>query len=63
ARRWNDANVLVMSLRLTAPSVATEMLDAWFGTEPDPEEAARIAALDGGASSRQAGGEGSSSRH
>ena len=31
ARKWNDANVLVMSLRLTSPQVAHEMLDAWFG--------------------------------
>lgn len=46
ARRWNDANVLVMSLRLTAPSVAKEMLDAWFATAPDPEEAANIARLE-----------------
>src|ERR671931_1267351 len=30
ARRWNDANVLVLSLRLTSPTVASEMLDAWF---------------------------------
>ena len=29
----NDANVLVMSLRLTSPAVAHEMLDAWFVTE------------------------------
>ena len=34
ARRWNDANVLVMSLRLTSPQLAHEMLDAWFATEP-----------------------------
>jgi ribose 5-phosphate isomerase B len=46
ARRWNDANVLVMSLRLTSPQVAHEMLDAWFETEPDPSEAANIAALE-----------------
>ena len=46
ARRWNDANVLVMSLRLTSPAVAHEMLDAWFATDPDPSEAANIAALD-----------------
>ncbi len=46
ARRWNDANVLVMSLRLTSIPVATEMLDAWFATQPDPSEAANIAALD-----------------
>lgn len=46
ARKWNDANVLVMSLRLTSPQVAHEMLDAWFGTEPDPSEAANIARLE-----------------
>jgi ribose 5-phosphate isomerase B len=43
ARRWNDANVLVMGLRLTSPEVAKEMLEAWFTTEPDPSEAANIA--------------------
>jgi len=43
ARRWNDANVLVMSLRATTEAVAAEILDAWFGTDPDPAEAANIA--------------------
>lgn len=47
ARRWNDANVLVMGLRLTSPEIAREMLDAWFSTDPDPGEAANIAALEG----------------
>jgi len=46
ARRWNDANVLVMSLRLTSPQLAHEMLDAWFATDPDPGEAANIASLE-----------------
>ena len=46
ARRWNDANVLVVSLRATSVPVAAEMLDAWFTTEPDPAEAANIAALE-----------------
>jgi ribose 5-phosphate isomerase B len=46
ARRWNDANVLVMSLRLTSPQVAREMLDAWLETDADPDEAANIASLD-----------------
>lgn len=32
ARRWNHANILVMSLRLTSEAVAREMLDAWFST-------------------------------
>lgn len=45
ARRWNDANVLAMGLRLTSPEVATEMLDAFLSAEPDPDEAAEIAKL------------------
>jgi len=49
ARRWNDANVLVISLRATSAPVAVEMLDAWFATEPDPGEAANVAALEDGA--------------
>ncbi len=47
ARKWNDANVLVMGLRLTSPEVAHEMLDAWFATEPDPSEQSNIARLEG----------------
>ena len=35
ARRWNDANVLALGLRLTTPATATEMLDAFLSTEPD----------------------------
>ncbi|HEX3456190.1 MAG TPA: RpiB/LacA/LacB family sugar-phosphate isomerase [Gaiellaceae bacterium] len=46
ARRWNDANVLVLGLRLTSPELAREMLDAWFATAPDPGEAANITRLD-----------------
>ena len=38
ARRWNDANVLALGLRLTSPSVASEMVDAFLGTEPDESE-------------------------
>jgi ribose 5-phosphate isomerase B len=47
ARKWNDANVLVMSLRLTSPTVAREMLDAWFSAEADPSEAGNVARLEG----------------
>ncbi len=47
ARRYNDANVLVMSLRSTSAPVAAEMLDAWFSAEPDPSEGPNIAALEG----------------
>jgi ribose 5-phosphate isomerase B len=46
ARTWNDANVLVMGLRLTSSESAREMLDAWFSTPTDPGEAANIAALE-----------------
>ena len=46
ARRWNDANVLVLSLRLTSPVVASEMLDVWFSTDPDPDEAVNIGRLE-----------------
>jgi len=45
ARKWNDANVLVMSLRLTSPEVAREMLDAWFATDFDEHESANVARL------------------
>jgi ribose 5-phosphate isomerase B len=46
ARRWNDANVVVMGLRLTSPEVAREVLDAWFSAEPDAAEADNIAQLE-----------------
>jgi ribose 5-phosphate isomerase B len=43
ARRWNDANVLAVGLRLTSPTVAREMLDAFLGTDADAGEAGNIA--------------------
>jgi ribose 5-phosphate isomerase B len=45
ARRWNDANVLALSLRLTSSAVLREVLDAWFATQPsgDPADLANIA--------------------
>lgn len=45
ARRWNDANVLAVSLRLTSSDVAKEMLDAFLGTDPDESERTEIAKL------------------
>lgn len=33
ARKWNDANVLALSLRLLSEPIATEILDAWISTE------------------------------
>jgi ribose 5-phosphate isomerase B len=47
ARRWNDANVLAFGLRLTSPTVAREMIDAFLGTEPDDAERAAIARVEG----------------
>jgi ribose 5-phosphate isomerase B len=38
ARRWNDANVLALSLRLTSPAKLEEILDAWFAAEPSAED-------------------------
>jgi ribose 5-phosphate isomerase B len=46
ARRWNDANVVVMGLRLTSAELAREMLDAWFDTGADPSEADNVASLE-----------------
>jgi ribose 5-phosphate isomerase B len=46
ARRWNDANIVVMGLRLTSTDLAREMLDAWFSTDPDPTEAQNIGRLE-----------------
>jgi ribose 5-phosphate isomerase B len=46
ARRWNDANVLVMSLKRTEPETARAIVDAWLSVEgPDPDEAGNIARL------------------
>ncbi len=45
ARRWNDANVLALSLRMTSEAVLGEILDAWFAEQPSgaPDDAANIA--------------------
>jgi len=45
ARRWNDANVLCLSLRSTSETIAKEILDAWFEAQPDPSEAGNIAKM------------------
>lgn len=42
ARRWNDANVLALSLRLTTDAVAAELLEGFFGADADPDEAGAI---------------------
>lgn len=47
ARRWNDANVLAMSLKRTAPAVAVEILDAFLAeTGVDDDEVDNIALLE-----------------
>jgi ribose 5-phosphate isomerase B len=45
SRRWNDANVLALSLRLTSAPVANEIVDAFLSTDTDPGEADAIARL------------------
>lgn len=51
ARRWNDANVLALGLRLTSEAVLKEILDAWFTARPseeaeDRDNIVRVARLD-----------------
>jgi ribose 5-phosphate isomerase B len=38
ARRWNDANVLALSLRTTSEALLEEILDAWFAARPSPDD-------------------------
>lgn len=43
ARKWNDANVLAMSLRLTTPILAREIVGAFLDTnDVDPDEVPNI---------------------
>ena len=46
ARRWNDANVLAVGMRLASEVVAAEMLDAFLSTEVDETERAAIARVE-----------------
>src|ERR687898_417654 len=48
ARRWNDANVLALSLRATSEAELAEILDAWFGAGPssDADDRANVEHLD-----------------
>jgi ribose 5-phosphate isomerase B len=41
ARKWNDANVLALSLRSTSPAELAEILDAWFAASPSDEDGDR----------------------
>ncbi len=51
ARRWNDANVLALSLRLTSPALLGEILDAWLRTsssqaDDDVQNVAHLAQIE-----------------
>ena len=39
ARKWNDANVLALSLRTTSEALLTEILDGWFDETASNEDA------------------------
>ncbi len=45
ARKWNDANILAMSLRLTSSEIAKEMIEEFLATDPDKDELGEIAKL------------------
>lgn len=42
ARRWNDANVLALSMLLTGADQATAIMDAWFAASVDESERPNI---------------------
>jgi ribose 5-phosphate isomerase B len=48
ARRWNDANVLALSLRATSEAELSEILDAWFAAAPsaEPDDRANVEHVD-----------------
>jgi ribose 5-phosphate isomerase B len=48
ARKWNDANVLALSQRLTSQAELGEILDAWLAGAPSPDadDQANIAHVD-----------------
>jgi ribose 5-phosphate isomerase B len=48
ARKWNDANVLALSLRTTSQPLLDEILDAWFstGASTDADDADNIRHVD-----------------
>jgi len=45
ARQWNDANVLALSLRLTSPTVAKEIVRAWTATAYGGTESVSLDAI------------------
>ncbi len=47
ARRWNDANVLAISLRLTSSAVAREIVEAWLAARYEGTEAESLGCIAG----------------
>jgi ribose 5-phosphate isomerase B len=49
ARRWNDANILALSLRATSPAVGLEILEAFLATPVSDraDDRAEIQAIEG----------------
>jgi ribose 5-phosphate isomerase B len=45
ARRWNDANVMALSLRLLSEPVADEIVDAWLGASYEGTEGESLDAI------------------
>jgi ribose 5-phosphate isomerase B len=45
ARKWNDANVLALSLRLLSEPLATEIVEAWTTTAYSGSEDASLACI------------------
>jgi ribose 5-phosphate isomerase B len=48
ARKWNDANVLALSLRTTSEALLAEILDGWFeeGASDEADDVANVRHLD-----------------
>jgi RpiB/LacA/LacB family sugar-phosphate isomerase len=48
ARKWNDANVLALSLRVVSAPLLGEILDAWFESKPstEPDDRANVNHVD-----------------
>lgn len=46
ARKWNNANVLCMSLRFVSDTLAREIIDVWFSTEFNEEGLNQVQQLD-----------------
>jgi ribose 5-phosphate isomerase B len=52
ARRWNDANVLALGLRLTTEALAGEIIDAFLDGSADASEGPAVARVEPGPAQR-----------